>query len=527
MRPGNRFFVLALLGAVSALAVSPAGVSAQQATAADAASQQSNELNSLVDDAIRITSRRYLTANVHTPWQILHGILALRQDFQIKVDGKKTSALEWLASGQSWTGQSIVEATAYGGQFHPYTQPYHFEGHPNQFLAIVTMSELPQDFGFKTVQGSTVTIKDMIQNAKAGVNDREEITWTLWSLARYIPVNSQWHSKEGEAWSMERLLQIQTNADPNDAACGGTHGLFAMSVARNAYVFSGRSLRGVWLEADQKIKRYIQTARATQNPDGTFSANYFMGPGHSREFSKRLASSGHILEFLMVAVTDEELQQDWMQRGVRAVAKDLVDHRRDPADCGPLYHALHALVLYRQRLGFEPTEKKDTVAGKTNEKVATGETVDGASPQESRSDTTPEPAETDVESNDPIESTDSPSGVTNEESSDSEGASTETPAEEAPEKTDDSVRDLFEGPFQPTKKDEAVDTESNAAAFEKPVSRPRPVTTDVFFNEAALDSLQFQAPVRITVRDMEENAVQTRPALLDSSSDAVMPPTED
>jgi hypothetical protein len=320
---------------------------------------QQDELHNLVNEAISITSRRYLTADVHTPWQILHGILALRSEFVIKIDNEKRSAIEWLASGKTFSGLPIVERTQWGGRFHPFTVPYAFEGHPNQFLALVAMSDVPETFVFKTPNGDGVTIEDMVRNAQMTVNDREEITWTLWALSRYLPPDAEWVSAEGEAWGMERLVQIQTYANPNEAACGGTHGLFALSLARNSYMATGKPLRGIWMEADQKIKRYVQMTRSLQNHDGSLSTQHFRGPGFSREFGERIATTGHILEFLMVGADQQDLESEWLRSAVRSVARDLVDNRKAAADCGPLYHALHSLVLYRQRLQFEPV---DTVA---------------------------------------------------------------------------------------------------------------------------------------------------------------------
>ncbi|MFP6765514.1 MAG: hypothetical protein VB858_17940 [Planctomycetaceae bacterium] len=330
--------------------------SIRQTAAAITGDETSGELPELVENAINITSRRFLTANVHTPWQILHGILALRQDFEIKIDDRKVSALTWLSQGNQWKDESIVVKTPWGGEFHRFTKPYHFQGHPNQFLSILTMSELSTDYRFLTSADEAVTIGQMLNNAKMTVNEREEITWTLWALSRYLPIDSEWINKDGEAWSMERLVQIQTYADVGHAACGGTHGLFALSLARNSHIYSGRPLRGIWLEADQKIKRHIAEARALQNPDGTFSSSYFAGPGKSTDFGKRIATSGHILEFLMVAVDDAELQKPWLQKSVRAVASELIVNRSQAADCGPLYHAVHALVLYRDRTGRRPLE---------------------------------------------------------------------------------------------------------------------------------------------------------------------------
>ncbi|MHC4880244.1 MAG: hypothetical protein ACYTGL_27660 [Planctomycetota bacterium] len=341
-------------------AAEPVPTASIQQVAGEVESHQ-DELQALVNEAISITSRRYLTADVHTPWQIMHGILALRSEFVIKIDGEKRPAIEWLTSGTTYNSLPVVERTQWGARFHPFTVPYAFEGHPNQFLAILTMSEYPENFTFRTQAGDEVTIEDMVRNAQMTVNDREEITWTLWALSRYLSPEAQWVSAEGEAWSMERLVQIQTYANVNDAACGGTHGLFALSLARNSYMATGKPLRGIWLEADQKIKRYVQMARSLQNYDGSLSSEHFRGPGLSNDFGQRIATTGHVLEFLMVGASQDDLGSEWLRNAVRATARDLVDNRKAAADCGPLYHALHALVLYRQRLQFEPV---DTIAVK-------------------------------------------------------------------------------------------------------------------------------------------------------------------
>ena len=362
-------------------AAEPVPTAQIQQVAGEVESQQ-DELQALVNEAISITSRRYLTADVHTPWQIMHGILALRSEFVIKINGEKRPAIEWLTSGTTYDGLPVVERTQWGGRFHPFTVPYAFEGHPNQFLSILTMSEHPENFSFKMHDGDEVTIEDMVRNAQMTVNDREEITWTLWALSRYLSPEAQWVSAEGEAWSMERLVQIQTYANVNDAACGGTHGLFALSLARNSYMATGKPLRGIWLEADQKVKRYVQMARSLQNHDGSLSSEHFRGPGLSSDFGQRIATTGHVLEFLMVGASQDDLESEWLRNAVRATARDLVDNRKAAADCGPLYHALHALVLYRQRLQFEPVDTiavKEQVAKQAAEPKRLDET-EGAKP---------------------------------------------------------------------------------------------------------------------------------------------------
>ncbi|MCH8830903.1 MAG: hypothetical protein IID45_15115, partial [Planctomycetes bacterium] len=188
----------------------------------------------------------------------------------------------------------------------------------------------------------------------------EEITWTLWALSHYLGADARWENKYGEAWSIDRLVRMQTQAPTGDAACGGTHGLFALTYARNVYLKTGRPLRGVWLAADQKIQRYIAEAKESQNADGTFSSNYFQSRGYSNNFEKRLNTSGHTLEFLLLALPKKRMKEKWIRNGVKAIARDLIVNKRVPVKCASLYHALDGLVLYRDL--FAPLPKKSAAS---------------------------------------------------------------------------------------------------------------------------------------------------------------------
>ena len=322
-----------------------------QAPDASAADAEVDPLLQLVLKAIDKTSHRYLDAHQHRPWQIAHGLLALRKDLLLK-DGQRTvNALEWISRGGKFRGEYWFETTTYGGRAHPYNgTPYEFEGHVNQTLALLSLSNLPLTHEFYVDGGRTVTMADMIRHAKMTVSTREEITWTLWFLTHYLDIDSEWDNAQGEPWSLEELVRLQTEGKVVGAPCGGTHGLYALAYARNAYLHKHRNLRGVWFEADQKIKRYIEVARSLQNFDGSFSTEYFKGPGHSRDFNERIKASGHMLEWLMMALPYDRLNEAWVRRAIASVATDLVHNSSRPAECGPLYHALHSLVLYRDRV---------------------------------------------------------------------------------------------------------------------------------------------------------------------------------
>jgi hypothetical protein len=212
----------------------------------------------------------------------------------------------------------------------------------------MTMANIPLEYEVRTPQ-KIVTIADIIKDAKMQVHTGVEITWTLWTLAHYEEPDAQWFNAAGEPWSIERLVKLQIDEPVTSGACGGCHGLFALAYARNMYLSTGKPLRGVWLEADQKIKRYIFEARALQNADGSFSTEHFRGPGFSNDFGTRITTSGHQLEWLMIALPQSKLKEDWIRKAIANVSKDLIDNRHVASDCGPLFHGMHALVVYRQR----------------------------------------------------------------------------------------------------------------------------------------------------------------------------------
>jgi hypothetical protein len=325
----------------------------------------SDPLATEVEKAIDVTARRFLETEVHTPWQIVHGMLAYRRNYMIKQNGVKVNALNWIASGPVYKDQPWFEKMPYGAHAHPYNNvPYAFQGHPNQFLAYMTMCDLPLDFKFKAAGDQTVTIADFLNGAQMEVNDREEVTWTLWFLAHYLEPDARWTNKDGQPWSMERLVQIENGKVVTSAACGGTHGLFALAYARNGFRASGRTLYGPWLEADQKVQRFVEEARANQNPDGTFSSNYFQGPGYSTDFVKRIGTTGHILEFICVALPQSRMSEEWIRRAVAALAHDLTENRQAAAECGALYHAVDGLAIYRTRMwpDLDPVRRNRMVA---------------------------------------------------------------------------------------------------------------------------------------------------------------------
>lgn len=337
--------------------------------------QSQDQLLALVEEAIDKTQRRYLDVAEFTPWQIMHGVLALRKEYLLKSGDKLVNGIEFISSGPVFRGESWWVKTPFGGRGHPYTVPYAFEGHINQFPALLSMSALPLDHQLLTNNGP-ITIADMVNNAKMTANTQEEVSWTLWFLTQYVDQDARWVNQHNQPWSMAELIRVQIAEPVDNAPCGGTHQLFALAFARNAYLRKHGRLQGVWMNAEYKLRQHIELARQLQNPDGTFSTNWFRGRGYSADFKERIKTSGHMLEWLMMALPTSRLNEPWVRRGVQAVATDLIRNASAPAECGPMYHAVHALVLYRERVAPE----RSTPAG---EELAQGRPAPSQSPSSS------------------------------------------------------------------------------------------------------------------------------------------------
>ncbi len=369
----------------SSIPLTPPGQRQTPSQIAAIPAEPEDPLLTQVKQAIAINRLRFLDPSQgHTPWMIMHGVLALRQEYELKLGDKTVNAIDYVTKQNPIyvaslpnpllpPGAPVVhirehwfQSTAYGGRAQPYVVSFAFEGHTNQFLAILSMADLPLTHTFvvsdpqRPGMTKTITMADMVRHAQMNmhVGNPNEMAWTLWFLTNYLEPDETWIDKDGKPWSMEQLVTTQTNAPLFSgnrllAPCGGTHGMFALACACNSYQQKHGELRGAWLAARQKLNDHIAASRRMQNQDGSFSTEFFRSTGWSAEMGPRFKSSGHMLEWLMMALPPEQLKEPWVRKGVESVAGDLIRNGYAPLgtpDTGAMYHALHALVLYRNRV---------------------------------------------------------------------------------------------------------------------------------------------------------------------------------
>lgn len=322
------------------------------------------QLQKRLDDAIAFTRTRVLNADQNNTWQIMHGILAFGRDLKMQAGGQVVPALDWMMAGGQVRGwnlrpgekglDALLEVGTKSGQ-----------GHEDQWLGYMSQTGIDPDQPI-VVAGKTYKFADLITQAQWDIYPGMEATWTLMGLSSYLPLDTKWTAKDGQEWTIERIVAQEAAQNLSESPCGGTHRMYGLAMGLNRYLAEGRPLEGGWLAADAKIKQAIADAHRWQQPNGLFSTSYFARSGASPDIALQMSTSGHVFEFLAMAMTDEELKEPWMTEAANALCGLFEETREMPVECASLYHAAHGLILYRLRRFGPPAMVTSEPAAETS-----------------------------------------------------------------------------------------------------------------------------------------------------------------
>lgn len=321
---------------------------------------------------------RHLNLRDHAAWQVMHGALVYKRDFMVEIEpgGERQPAIDYLLEGgtmKGWTFEpgSLLDETTQRRGLRAVVEPgsKSGQGHAEQWLANLAQCNFPPTQTM-VVAGHTYTIADYVSQVQLDVprNVLREYSWTLSALTAYMPTDAKWTASDGQEWSIARLVEIEAEQELSTSACGGTHRLDGLTVAVLRHLQQGGKLEGAWQAAEKKIQEGIETAKQYQNPDGSFSANYFQRGGKSADLTSDVAVTGHIFEFLTLALKDSELEETWVKRAAAHLCEVLDKTKEVALDCGALYHAAHGLDIYHTRRfaprSYQPVSRDTPAATK-------------------------------------------------------------------------------------------------------------------------------------------------------------------
>ena len=302
---------------------------------------------------------RQLSTELQGAWQIVHGILAFGEQFTVLHESVTVPALEYLLEGgtlQGWKlrpGENGIIALVEEGSTLG-------QGHQDQWLGYLSQcgkSGIPLETPL-IVGDTSATVDDLLRQAQADLHTGQEATWTLMALATYLQEDETWEASNGETWNLSRVIEMELDTDLHSSACGGSHRLYGLATAvttyRSRHPEAGESLPEPWKAAEKTISDSIELSRRFQQADGSFSTQFFERPASSADVFAKLSSSGHIFEFLAVALPVKRLHEPWVLRAADRLVITLEQTADIDIECGALYHAAHGLLIYRNRLCQEP-----------------------------------------------------------------------------------------------------------------------------------------------------------------------------
>ena len=271
---------------------------------AGATSPANRDLLTQIDDALEHTyEHRRLSVGTtdqdQAAWQIIHGALAFKREFQVSDGEKDVSAVDYVLAGRpmkgldSWKGTCWTRqrAAAASGRTSPGDKMG--QGHTDQWMGYLSDCRLPLDEKI-IVDGKEHTIADYIDQMKLDVhkNPTREYSWTLMALTAYYPTDYTVDCRRRQEWNIEKLVEIELEHDLDDSPCGGTHRMTALTMAYNRHVAAGGKDEGVWKTLRERIDKCVADAHKYQNPDGSLSSNYFLRPGKSADLAVAWARPG-------------------------------------------------------------------------------------------------------------------------------------------------------------------------------------------------------------------------------------------
>lgn len=313
-------------------------------------SPETARLRADIDRCLRRYSVLYENSATRSPWGMMHAFLPWGVDAQTIVGNQKVNSIGYLC----WNGACRKQKLFYqkNGEMGLFVGPG-VQGHPGQFLAMLAQCRIDRDYEIR-IDDYRYTIRDLIEYEKQTCVPKSELTFKLIAFSHYLDADATWNTRHHGRWNLERVLAEELAQPIVGAACGGTHRLMGITYAMRARQAQGQPMNGHFARAATFIDDFQQYAMALQNPDGSFSTDWFERRANAPDFDRKVQTTGHILEWLVYSLPQERLSDPKVVRSVRFIVDALNTNPDYEFEVGPKGHALRSLVLY-QRHVFDGT----------------------------------------------------------------------------------------------------------------------------------------------------------------------------
>lgn len=285
-------------------------------------------------------------AKERTHWGMFHNLMIYDKDTLITDGKRRFNAVAWMAGNNPCRNQLLFEEDDRGIVVR---SGVGLQGHQAQMLAVFGLIDVPASYPI-FVGRTKYNVDDVIEREMLDCKTGNELTFTLIGLSHYIDTNTQWTAGDGQTWNFERLIKEELAQPVVGAACGGTHRLMGFAHALRRRRAEGRPITGQWERADRYVKDFIAYTWQLQNRDGSMSTSWFEKSEDNGEMDRKIQTTGHMVEFLLTALPDDQLQSPQLLRSMSFLVNTLYEERGHDWPVGPKGHALRALAMYYRRV---------------------------------------------------------------------------------------------------------------------------------------------------------------------------------
>ena len=215
-------------------------------------------------------------------------------------------------------------------------------------MAILAQSNVPLNYPIQ-IASSKFTVEDLVRYEMATCKEKSELTFKLIGLSYYLDSNKQWRANDGKIWSISKLIQEEMAQPIVGAACGGVHRLMGFSFSARQRQLQGQPINGQYARATKFVREYVDYTWQLQNPDGSFSTSWYEGRANAPNEERKVQTSGHMLEWLMYTLPDEEIKNPRVAKAIDFLLARIYDRREEKWLIGPRGHATRAIALYEGR----------------------------------------------------------------------------------------------------------------------------------------------------------------------------------
>jgi hypothetical protein len=248
---------------------------------------------------------------------------------------------------REWLGLDVLIATRHGATYlHRDVILKGGEAHRSQILdslaRVATSSLRPL-----TLSQDEHTIRSLICDTAIDLSTVDELEWVVTSLVQYLRSDSQWQTKFGEKYNLNKLCGGLLTKPMDRLACFGTHRAFALGVVLAANALEPFLDQETEATAIRHLSDFASDLEIRRRDSGGFALPSEAAPAPKGKHDLEFFYAAHALEALAIAPEHIVLSPSILERAVDYLMNRLLEFTPTQLSghlC-PASHAVSAIEL--------------------------------------------------------------------------------------------------------------------------------------------------------------------------------------